>query len=277
MPVLVADSSRIADGNDLTEALESVLVELQNQRITQTAPDCPRDFDMFVVGDRLRIEDEVGLTYEPSRGDVLNSVVGILHFSFERQKVIPRSDDDIDWVYCGGEPDKCEPTECVVDETAQESGQLVITEIQDDPRGRDTGREFIELYNPSDRSISLDGWWIQNCADLRVDLAGRVSAREAFVVAGSQNQGENGGFRADGLLGDFQISNGAGSILLFDSNGDLVDQVRYSESADWPNRETGDSLELRDTTLDNRLGASWRAARDQYGNGGRGTPGRVPR
>ena len=273
-PLLVADPSRIADGGDLTEALESVLLAIGSVPVRNTAPDCPRDFDMFVVEGGLRIEDEVGLGYEPARGDFIERAVGVLHFSFETQKLRPRSDADIIAIHCNGIPDKCEASECVVEQGAPETGQLVISEIQDDPRGRDVGREFVELYNPQSGSQSLEGWWLQNCADRRVDLSGRLGPGEFLVVAGSRDRDENGGLRADATLVELQLSNGSGSLLLFNADNRLVDQVRYDSASPWPQRDTGQSLELRALGGDNSNGATWRAGRDEYGSGGEGSPGR---
>ena len=258
-PIYVAEPSRIADGGDLTEALESVLVEIKNVQVHNTAPDCPRDFDMFVVNGGLRIEDEVELVYEPSRGDLIESAIGVLHYSFEHQKIIPRSDADIRKVHCGGIPDKCDATECVVEVSALETGELVITEIQDDPRGPDGPREFVELYNPGPSSINLNGWWLQDCSDRRVDLSGQLAAGRYHVIAGDRRENENGGVDADGELGEIQIPNGSGSLLVFNASSQLVDQVRYDDEAPWPRRETGQSLELTSHRADNGNGAVWRA------------------
>jgi len=37
---------------------------------------------------------------------------------------------------------------------------LIINEVEMNPSGKDSGREWIELYNPTDRSIDLTGWSI---------------------------------------------------------------------------------------------------------------------
>ena len=84
--------------------LESVLVEVRNIRVTNTAPDCPVDYDMFALDGNLRIEDEVGLDYQPALGDVVERVTGILHYSFETNKIIPRSNRDLVATSCGGLP-----------------------------------------------------------------------------------------------------------------------------------------------------------------------------
>lgn len=42
------------------------------------------------------------------------------------------------------------------------NNSIVITEVFPDPAGDDSGQEFIELFNASDRSADLTGWWLAN-------------------------------------------------------------------------------------------------------------------
>lgn len=274
-PVVVNDPARIADGGDLVEALESVLLTVPYTRVINTAPDCPRDFGMFVVEGNLRIGREVDYDYAPSRNDVIQSVTGVLHYSFDHQKVFPRGDADIDAVHCGGLPDKCEADECPVTPEDPETGRLIVTEFQNNPRGDDSFREYVELYNPNAQALDLTGWWLQDCAGNRADLQGQVPPRGYHVRARSTNRGENGGVVANGDMGEFFLPNGYGSILLFDADGGLVDQIRYAPGGEegWPERRPGQSAELLEPASDNNAGASWVAGRDDYGDGGQGTPG----
>lgn len=277
-PFYIADPGRVADRGDLVDVLESMLIELPPVQVVNTEPDCPRDFRMFVVSGDLRIADEVQLDYEPSRGDLLQSVVGVLTYTFEHQKVLPRSMADIDLVYCGGLPDKCDANDCPAAPDAVESGRLVITEIQNNPVGDDRFREYLELYNPGPEAVDLAGWRVQDCAGHRAPLAGRLDAGDYFVVGRSLDRRENGGVRVDALMGDLFLPNGYGSLLVYDADGVLVDQVRYAPSGDgWPRRDPGEAAELLDTESDNRLGASWRAAGREYGEGGSGSPGAATR
>lgn len=272
-PILVADPMRLA-GGDLAEPLENMLVEVQNVSVRQTEPDCPRDFDMFVIGDGLRVEDEVGLAYEPSRADFVERVAGVLHFSFETWKIRPRDDGDIAWVHCGGVPDKCEAAECGAELGAPETRALIVTEIMDDPRGMDAEREWLELYNPGPGALDLAGWRLESCNGQRAALSGRVPANSRIVVAASLDEEVNGGVEADLRLDGLTLANGEGSVLVFDADEQLVDQVRYSTEAPWPLRQSGQSLELTAPAADNSNGAAWQAGRRDYGPGGQGTPGR---
>lgn len=278
-PVVVSDSSRIADGGDLVEALESVLLTVPYTRVIDTAPDCPSDFGMFVVSGNLRIGREVDYDYAPARNDVIVSVTGVLHFSFDHQKVYPRGDADIETVDCGGLPDKCEAEECPVMVGDAETGRVIITEFQNNPAGDDNLREYVELYNPNAQPQPLAGWWMQDCGGNRVDLQGQIPARGYHVRARSTNRDLNGGVAANGDMGDFFLPNGYGSILLYNEQGDLVDQVRYAPGGEegWPDRRPGQAAELLEPAGDNNDGAAWVAGRDEYGEGGSGTPGRATR
>ena len=277
-PIVVSDPSKVADGGEWTESLESVLIQVQSATITNTAPDCPRDFDMFVIEESLRISQEVELDYTVARADFINSVTGVLHFSFDYQKLLLASAEDLDVIRCGGQPDKCETSECRVETDAIETGRIIITEIQNNPNGEDDLREYVELFNPNASPVDINGWTLQDCGDRVANLSGQIPGRGHFVVARSLNRGENGGVDAQAEMGDLFLPNGYGSVLLFDQNEVLVDQVRYEPGGEsWPNRRPGEALELLEPAADNRDGAAWVAADDSYGDGGKGSPGRATR
>ena len=272
-PIRVTAPRRLGDFGDLGEPLESRLVVLENVRIDTTVPDCPRDFGMFVVTGNLRVDDEGTYDYVPTRGDVLTRLVGAVHYSFSHWKLLPRDDDDMTVVACGGMPDKCEASDCPVEPDADESGRLVVTEIQDNPEGDDRLREYLELYNPGPASVDVTGWRVQDCAGNGVVLEGVMAARTYRVLVAKLEVEENGGVQGDAVLGELFLPNGWGSVLVFDADGELVDQVRYAREEPWPSRFPGQSLELPEPAADNRDGAAWSWGRERYGVGGRGTPG----
>ena len=275
-PLLVSDPASVADGGPLARALESRLVTIENVQVLSTAPDCPADFGNFIVSGNLWVTPEAEFDYAATRSDVLRRLTGVLSVSFDHRKILPRGDDDLDAVACLGVPDKCEEAECPVTEDAEESGALVITEIQNNPSGNDGNREFVELHNPGREALDVDGWRVQDCGGNAAMLTGRINPGETWVLARSLDERENGEVPADLEMGDLFLPNGFGSVLIFDTRGALVDQVRYAPDDPFPRRDAGKSLELRDLDDDNRLGESWREARDRYGEGGFGTPGSVP-
>jgi hypothetical protein len=276
-PLVIADPARIADDGDLAEVLESVLVEIVGAQVIATNPDCPRDFGEFLVDGGLRIDDAAPYDYEASNGDVFLRLTGTLHYGFDHYKLRPRSNDDLDVVACGGRPDKCEGEECPVEIDAEETGELIITEIQNNPLGDDRNREYIEIHNPGPGNVDMTGWRIESCAGQVKALDGRLDGDRFYVLGRSEDERENGGFDADDDMGDLFLPNGFGSLLIWNAQDQLVDQVRYEPTDPWPDRGAGESLELQNPAADNRDGAAWTHGRDEYGEGGSGSPGRAYR
>lgn len=274
-PTPLVDARRVADGGDLARPLESRLVTLTNQRVINTAPDCPSEFGNVVLDSTLWVGNEADYDYAPGRDDVLRSITGVLSVSFDHRKILPRDNADFDPIACGGLPDKCETAECPVAVDAPESGALVITEIQNNPTGNDNDREFVEIYNPGGEPVDLTGWWVQDCGGRRAPLSGEIDADGLLVIAANTNERNNGGVPADLPMGDLFLPNGFGSVLIFDAAEALVDQVRYEPADPWPSRSPGESLELLDPASDNRVGDNWAEGRRSYGDGGKGTPGEL--
>lgn len=272
-PIVLSDPALVADDGQLAEQLESMLVQVGNVTVTSTAPDCPSEFGMFVVTGDLRVDDEAAFDYQASRGDVIEQLTGVVHFSFDHNKILPRGDDDIVWTWCGGAPDKCEAAECPVEPDAPESGELIITEIQNNPSGDDLTREYVELFNPGPNALMVNNWQVQDCGGRAAVLTGSIPSRGYYVLGASRNEAENGGVEADTLMQDLFLPNGGGSVLIFNAEGGLVDQVRYEASDPWPRRDPGEALELVEPAADNREGQAWAPGERRYGDGGRGTPG----
>jgi len=275
-PLRVTDPATVADEGVYARALESRLVTVEDVQVVNTAPDCPADFGNFVVSDALWVSPQVELDSPPTRGDILTRLTGVLSVSFGHRKLLARDGADIEAIPCFGAPDKCEEAACPVTEDAEESGALVISEVQNNPIGSDQTREYLELTNPGGAAVDLTGWRVQDCGGNTAALSGSLGPGASLVVGGSLDVSEAGGARADVLLGDLFLPNGFGSVLVFDDRGALVDQVRYAPEAPFPRRDPGHALELNALGSDNRAGASWREADTRYGEAGFGSPGRAP-
>lgn len=73
---------------------------------------------------------------------------------------------------------------------------LTINEVEMNPLGRDGGREWIEIYNPTDRSIDLNGWSVVTTHGNKVkhSLPSRViSPGEHYVYTFPSQALDNGG------------------------------------------------------------------------------------
>jgi hypothetical protein len=156
--------------------------------------------------------------------------------------------------------------------TAAARQALVINEIMYHPLS--TGQsEWVELYNPNNSSISLNGFQLTDGGMSNGFVLGEGSVIDPggfLVVAGdvelfneeygsqlyftgSFNNGESG----------FRLSNEGESILLKNNRGELEDLVRYDDQAPWPEAAngTGPSLQLLAPELDNNHYANWFASK----------------
>ncbi|MEL6185269.1 MAG: lamin tail domain-containing protein, partial [Myxococcota bacterium] len=95
-PPLRVDAADIATGGSRAEALEGVLVEVQNVSVVDAAPDEGQFFE-FVVTGNLRVDD---FYYRadpfPVLGQSLGFVRGPLRFANDNFKVVPRDASDLD-------------------------------------------------------------------------------------------------------------------------------------------------------------------------------------
>ena len=95
---VVVDPADVADGGSRSEALEGVLIEVDNVNVVKENPDAPKDYKECELTGGLRMDDalfdytSLGIRHE---GQCLKKVVGILVYSFSHYKILPRSADDI--------------------------------------------------------------------------------------------------------------------------------------------------------------------------------------
>lgn len=161
--------------------------------------------------------------------------------------------------------------------------QIVITEISyNPPESGNDSLEYIEIHNPGQAAINLEGYRFINGVDytfpaLQLDPGSfLVIAIDSAVM-----------FRQLGVMSrqwaSGALNNGGERIAIEDSMGNLVDEVEYDDEGDWPTTMDGTdgegaSIELCDPASDNFDGSSWRAADNDLGviiNGRamKGTPG----
>jgi len=156
---------------------------------------------------------------------------------------------------------------------------LVINEIMYNPESVDQS-EWIELYNPNDHSVALNGFQFSDGGSGNLFSFGEdaiIDPLEYLIVAGDSelflsehgssiyftgnfNKGESG----------FKLSNEGESLILKNHNGELEDLVQYDNQVPWPvvADGMGPSLQLLAPELNNNLYSSWFA-----GNSTRFTPG----
>jgi hypothetical protein len=177
-------------------------------------------------------------------------------------------DGDEDWAPAAT------PTPGTANEVPVET-DAVIDEILYHPIGDDSTEEFVELYNRSDRTISLEGCRFSQGIDFDFP-AGTVMAPGGYLVV-ARDPGKVQaihGLPASVVLGPAQdaasldafgfLANAGERITLVDAHGNVMDTVRYYDGGDWPKWPDGlgSSLELIDPFADNSVGHAWDASDD---------------
>ena len=136
-------------------------------------------------------------------------------------------------------------------------------------------RDWVELHNPTNESISIGFWEFKDGNDDHVFIIpeNQVMSPGMYLVLCRDTLEFKDDFPSIiNFVGDlgFGLSGGGELIRLFDSNGNLIDEVTYDDADPWPAEAdgAGPTLELIHPFLDNGLGQNWSAS-DIYG----GTPG----
>jgi hypothetical protein len=145
---------------------------------------------------------------------------------------------------------------------------LVINEIMYHPQIAGQS-EWIELYNPNDQGVALNGFQLSdggmnNLFSFGEDIV--IDPRGYLVIAGDSELFQNehasdiyftGSFN-DGENG-FKLSNEGESIILKNHEGELEDIVQYDDQAPWPLAADGmgPSLQLLAPDLDNNHYSNW--------------------
>ena len=147
---------------------------------------------------------------------------------------------------------------------------LVISKINyspvaslDFPSGDD--QEFIEITNTGNSTINASGYYFAGTGFIYQFPAYSEIHPGASVFLASNKVV----FRAKygrNSFGQFtrNLSGEGENLVLADPFGNVIDNVKYSNLAPWPDADrNGKYIELIDNTLDNNDGANWRATGDE--------------
>ncbi|MDE0892823.1 MAG: CotH kinase family protein, partial [Planctomycetota bacterium] len=151
------------------------------------------------------------------------------------------------------------------------SGQAVISEIQYHASGdHDTG-DWIELQNPGAAHLDISGWTLTDddpAHSYTIPQGTNLAPATPIVIARDliKFSTHEPLTPALGPFG-FGLSNSADSVRIMDANGNLIDEVHYTDHSPWPLETdgTGRSLELKEADSDNAEADSWGASRDLGG------------
>ena len=95
---------------------------------------------------------------------------------------------------------------------------LKITEVLPNPVGKDTGSEYVVLFNNSSVTVNVVGWRLQD-----------ASGKKSNINIGKLSPGAQ--FKVIGLDLKITLNNRQETIKLFDAGGGLVDSFSYTGPA----------------------------------------------
>jgi CSLREA domain-containing protein len=154
---------------------------------------------------------------------------------------------------------------------------VIINEIMPDPNMvSDSVGEWLELFNPTDSDIDINGWTIKDDgSDSHLIDYGSplfVPAGGYLVLAREYDPGFNGGVGVAYQYAGFLLDNTVDEVILLNGSLIEIDRVVYDDGATFPD-PIGATMSLIKPRLDNNVGANWCSATTSYGDGDLGTPG----
>lgn len=98
---------------------------------------------------------------------------------------------------------------------------VVINEVEPNPRGTDDGREWVELYNPSNHPVDLAGWSIETSHGVQMlnEIGNIIIEPKGHYVVSFHNLALDNGGEQGIPLGE--------QIILIDQSNTLVDSTQY--------------------------------------------------
>jgi len=222
-PVL---STSAALGTMAAAPLEAVLVRIELPQVTSTmVPPGPGDTDPtqeYLVDGQLQVDDLLYLTTPfPEVNDVFPHITGIMTYRNNASKLLPRYSPDAFIPLVGAD-------------------HLVINEVDYDQTGQDT-LEFVELFNPTDQTISLQNMslYLVNGTTSseydRIDLdAGGALLSGQYAVVGSElllANVDQGVVTEAFVDATNALQNGPDGLLLIDRQTELVADVLSYEGS----------------------------------------------
>ncbi len=156
--------------------------------------------------------------------------------------------------------------------------EVVINEIAWAGSQDKSSDEWIELYNQSGEEVDLSGWTIEDDGNSVYELAGKIPAKGYFVIEDAESVLNS---EADFVL-SISLANSGDSLVLKDSNGEIVDSVNTDGGA-WfaGNSDSKATMERVDPAVSGEDADNWSSASSGNGvkaSGGSpvlGTPGSV--
>jgi hypothetical protein len=158
--------------------------------------------------------------------------------------------------------------------------KVVVTEFMPHPNAvQDAEGEWIELFNPTNQPIDIEGWTLKDAnIDTHTISRSVIIPANGFIVIGrSDIKATNGGVDVAYAYGPtFFLANTTDEIILLDKAGLVVLAFMYNAST-FPISE-GTAVSLKDPNSNPDDAGSWCAEGSAWSGsaGDRGTPGKPP-
>ena len=175
----------------------------------------------------------------------------------------------------------CEMGACIdIVPVAPGAGDLVITEIFADATSSDTGKEWFEIYNPTNAPIILNGLILKESGSDTHTIAGAtdilVQPGQYFVLGESADMASNGGVTVDyEFPPSYDLKNTTDQIIIEGANAIIIDEVEWKRDAititSGVSAQVGKQHDLN--AIDNTDAQFWCNATTAFGDGDFGTPG----
>lgn len=111
-----------------------------------------------------------------------------------------------------------------------DTGGVYISEVCASTKAQSSEANWIELYNPTPSTVTLDGWYLSDDPDepQKFSLAGQKIASKGYLVVNATTRTS----KTSGLCAPFGISDGGETLVLTNANGEFADvfetgAVRY--------------------------------------------------
>lgn len=142
------------------------------------------------------------------------------------------------------------------------SNELVINEINYRSSDEFNPDDWVELYNPKSYPIDISNWELKDSDNSHVFVIpeGTEIQANGFLILVKDESDFISVFPDIPYLGELGYGLGrSDSVRLYNSEGNIVDEVNYESSSPWPTcaDETGNTLELITPNLDNSQPESW--------------------
>ena len=137
---------------------------------------------------------------------------------------------------------------------------IIINEIMYDAPSDGRNAEYVELYNRGLTPVNVGGWSFVDGIIFDFSSSTVIAPGEYLVIAADKDWMLDN-YGPIPVLGNFsgQLRDSGELLRLEDAMGNLVDQVDYLPSGDWPELADGDgsSMELRHPQMDNDSPSAW--------------------